>query len=55
MFIHLMHIYIQCITYDLLVIVEYRTAKCGIHVRDTIYYENDLTFIEFSVSRKGLK
>ena len=35
MFIPLMHIYIQCTTYDLLVIVEYRTATCGIHVRDT--------------------
>jgi hypothetical protein len=34
-FIPLMHIYIQCITYDLLVIVEYRTATYGIHVRDT--------------------
>ena len=33
--IPLMHSYIQCITYDLLVIVEYRTATCEIHVRDT--------------------
>ena len=34
-YIPLMYIYIQCITYDLLVIVEYITATCGIHVRDT--------------------
>ena len=31
--------YIKCITCDVLVIVEYRTeyrtARCGIHVRDT--------------------
>ena len=39
MFLPLMHFYIKCITYDVLVIVdyrtEYRTARCGIHVRDT--------------------
>ena len=34
-YIPLMHIYIQCITFDLLVIVEYITATRGIHVRDT--------------------
>ena len=35
MFLLLMHFYIKCITYDVLVVVEYRTARCGIHVRDT--------------------
>ena len=35
MFLPLMHFYVECITYDVLVIVEYRTARCGIHVRDT--------------------
>ena len=31
----LMHFYIKCITYDLSVIVELRTVRCGIHIRDT--------------------
>jgi hypothetical protein len=35
-FLPLMHFYIKCITYDLLVIVEWRIARCGIHVRDTL-------------------
>jgi hypothetical protein len=35
-FLPLMHFYIKCITYDLSVIVEWRTARCGIHVRDTL-------------------
>jgi hypothetical protein len=35
-FLPLMHFYIKCITYDLSVIVELRTARCGIHVRDTL-------------------
>ena len=42
-FLPLMHLYITCITYAVLVIVEYRTeyrteyktVRCGIHVRDT--------------------
>ena len=32
----LMPFYIKCITYDLSVTVEWRTARCGIHVRDTL-------------------
>ena len=35
MFLPLMHCYVKCITYDVLVIVENRTARCGNHVRDT--------------------
>ena len=34
----LMHFYIKCIIYDLSVIVEWRTARCGIHVHDTLSY-----------------
>ena len=30
----------QCITYDLSVIVEWRTARCGIHVRDTLRHHS---------------
>ena len=26
----------NCITYDLSVIIEWRTARCGIHVRNTL-------------------
>ena len=42
-FLPLMHFYIKCITYDLSVIVELRTARCGIHVHDTLSH--------FSLSR----
>ena len=35
-FLSLMHFYIKCITYDLSVIVEWRTARCLIHVGDTL-------------------
>ena len=35
-FLPLMHFYIRCITYDLSVIVEWRTGRCGIHVHDTL-------------------
>jgi len=35
-FLPLMHFYIKCIIYDLSVIVEWKTASCGIHVRDTL-------------------
>jgi len=35
-FLPLMHVYIKYITYDLSVIVEWRTARRGIHVRDTL-------------------
>jgi hypothetical protein len=39
-FLPLMHFYIKCITYDMSVIVEWRTARCGIHVRDTLSHYN---------------
>jgi hypothetical protein len=32
----LIHFYIKCITYDWSVIVEWRTVRCRIHVRDTL-------------------
>jgi hypothetical protein len=35
-FLPLMHFYIECITYDLSVIIEWRTARCRIHVRETL-------------------
>ena len=35
-FLPLMHFYIKCITYDLPVIAEWRIARCGVHVRDTL-------------------
>ena len=41
-FLPLMHFYIKCITYmyDLSVIVEWRTARCRIQVRDTLSHHS---------------
>ena len=44
-FLSLMHFYIKCIIYDLSVIVEWRTARCGIHVRDTQSLYPSFTFV----------
>ena len=49
-FLPLIHFYIKCITYDLSVIVEWRTSRCRIHVRDTLNGEHrDVEFM--SVTR----
>ena len=52
----LMHFYIKCNTYDLSVIVEWRTAICGVHVRDTLsHYILHLTLVViYKVYFKGL-
>jgi hypothetical protein len=53
-YITLMHIYIRCITFDLLVIVEYITAICGIHVRDTKLLKHSFTLVViYKVTLRG--
>ena len=54
-FLPLMHFYIKCITYGSLIIVEYRTARCGIHVRYTKLLSSSFTLVViYKVYLKGL-